>query len=126
MNEKYLWLIITKNQPLSNCEIDIDGCEYYFVNAFIPLNKSLGVDSIPNAISKVKNALLEDKLELAEVIQCVKFQPEEWVDQTEAGESLHELATKALELDDVVFSSFRSEEVQDLYHYKHTVQEAEE
>ena len=126
MNEKYLWLTITKSRPLPGCEIDMDGCEFYFVDTFVPLDKNLGADSIANAISKVKSTLLEDKLELAEAIQCVKFLPEEWVDQTEADESLHDLATRALESDDVVLGTFRSEEIQELYHYKHTVQEAEE
>lgn len=126
MNEKYLWLIITKSRPLPGCEIDMDGCEFYFVDAFVSLDESLGADSIPNAINKVKSTLLAEKLELAEVIQCVKFLPEEWIDQTETDESLHDLATKALESDDVVLGTFRSEEIQELYHYKHTVQEADE
>ncbi|WP_232426984.1 hypothetical protein WKI13_04315 [Teredinibacter turnerae] len=104
----------------------MDGCEFYFVDAFVTLDQSLGADSIPNAISKVKSTLLADKLELAEVIQCVKFLSEEWIDQTEADESLHDLATKALEGDDVVLGTFRSEEIQEFYHYKHTVQEADE
>ena len=123
MSEKNLWLTITKSRPLPGCEIDMDGCEFYFLDAFVPLDKSLGADSILNAISTVKSTLLEDKLELAEVILCVKFSPEEWIDQTESDEPLHELAAKALESDDVVFGSFRSEEIQDLYHYKHTIQE---
>lgn len=40
MNEKYLWLIITKSRPLPDCEIDMDGCEFYFVDAFVPLDIS--------------------------------------------------------------------------------------
>lgn len=126
MAQKDIWLTITKSRPLPGCEIDMDGCEFYFVDAFVPLDKNLGADSIPNAISKVKSALLEDKLELAEVIQCVKFLPEEWIDQTETDESLHDLATKALESNDVVLGTFRSEEIQEFYHYKHFVQEADE
>lgn len=126
MAQKDIWLTITKSRPLPGCEIDMDGCEFYFVDAFVTLDKNLGADSIPNAISKVKSALLEDKLELAEVIQCVKFLPEEWIDQTETDESLHDLATKALESNDVVLGTFRSEEIQEFYHYKHFVQEADE
>lgn len=126
MSENNIWLTVTKSRALPGCEIDMDGCEFYFVDAFVSLDKSVGADSMPNAICKVKSTLLEDKLELAEVIQCVKFLPEEWIDQTEADESLHDLAIKALESDDVVFGTFRSEEIQELYHYKHTVQESEE
>ena len=126
MSEKNLWLTITKSRPLQGCEIDMDGCEFYFVDAFVPLDKNLGADSIPNAISKVKSTLLMDKLELAGVIQCLKFLPEEWIDQTETDESLHDLATKALQSNDVVLGTFRSEEIQELYHYKHTVQEVDE
>ncbi len=126
MNEKYLWLIITKSRPLPGCEIDMDGCEFYWVDAFVPLDKNLGAESIPSAINKVKNTLLADKLELTEVMQCVKFLPEEWIDQTEAEKSLHDLATEALESDELVIGTFRSEEIQELYRYKHSVQEAEE
>lgn len=126
MSEKSLWLTITKSRPLPGCEIDMDGCEFYFVDAFVPLDERLGADSIPNAISKVKSTLLENKLELAEVIQCVKFLPEEWIDQTESDESLHNLATKARESEKLVIGTFRSEEIQELYHYKHTIQEVEE
>ena len=123
--KKSLWLAVTKSRPLPSCEIDIDGCEFYFVDAFVALNENFGADSIPLAIGKVKSALLEDKLELAEVIQCVKFLPEEWIDQTEADEPLHELAARALESDDVVFGVFRSEEIQEIYRYRHVVQESE-
>lgn len=126
MAQKDIWLTITKSRPLPGCEIDMDGCEFYFVDAFVTLDKNLGADSIPNAINKVKSTLLADKLELAEVIQCVKFLPEEWIDQTETDESLHDLATKALESNDVVLGTFRSEEIQEFYHYKHFVQEADE
>ena len=123
MKERNLWLTITKTRPLPGCEVDMDGCEFYLVDAFIPLDKNLGAESIPSAIRKVKSALLEDKLELAEVIQCVKFLPEEWIDQTDSDEPLHDLATSALENDDVVFGSFRSEEIQAVYCYKYKVQE---
>ncbi|WKT61215.1 hypothetical protein Q2E61_03215 [Microbulbifer thermotolerans] len=126
MKSEALWLVVTKSRPLPGCEIDMDGCEFYFADAFVSIDRNRGVDSIPSAIDKVKIALLEDRLELAEVIQCVKFLPEDWVDQTESDESLHDLAIRASEIDDVVFSSFRSEEIQALYHYKYIVQESEE
>lgn len=41
-------------------------------------------------------------------------------------ESLHELASQALKAGKIVFSGFRSEEIQELYCYQHSVQEVDE
>lgn len=126
MQEKNLWITITKSRPLPACEIDMDGCEFYFADAFVPFEASAGVESITQVINQVKAALLDDKLDLDEVILCAKFLPEEWLDQTEAEEPLQNLALKALEAGAVVFSGFRSEEIQEMVHYKHTVQELDD
>ena len=126
MTGQSLRLVFSKSKPLPGCEIDMDGCEYYFADAFVPLEPDVGANAIVSAINQVKDALLEKKLELAEVLLCAKFSPGEWVDKTESIESLHELANKALKTGKIVFSGFRSEEIQDLYRYKHTVQEIDE
>lgn len=121
-----IWFAITKSKPLPGCEINIDGCEYYFADAFVPLETEAGATALAWAISNVTEALSEKKLELAEVLLCAKFSAGEWVDKTESIETLHQLANKAAAERKIVFSGFRSEEIQALYHYKHTVQEIEE
>lgn len=126
MAEKDVWIALTKSRPLPGCEIDIDGCEFYFADTYLAID----VDQRPFAITilaeKVKEALLSRKLELAEVSFCAHFVPDEWVDQTESIETIHVLSNKALESNGVVFSGFRSEDIQELYHYNHTVKELNE
>lgn len=117
------WIITTQSRPLPGCEIDMDGCEFYFADVFLPVATGGGATALIEAITKVKEALLLDKLELAEVLLCAQFKPEEWVDQADSAESLHELANKASETNSLVFSSIRSEEIQQLYHYTHTLRE---
>lgn len=126
MQQTDVWITITKSKPLPGCEIDMDGCEYYFADAFVPLEPDAGATALVSVISRVTEALLEKKLELAEVLLCAKFSAEEWLDKTESIETLHQLANKAAAEGKIVFSGFRSEEIQALYHYKHTVQENDE
>jgi len=123
MNPYTTWIITTQSRPLPGCEIDMDGCEFYFADVFLPVATGGGATALIEAINKVKEALLLDKLELADVLLCAHFKPEEWVDQSDSAESLHELASKASETNSIVFSSFRSEEIQQLYHYTHTLRE---
>lgn len=126
MNGQSLCLVISKSRPLPGCEINMDGGEYYFADAFVPVGPNAGATAVVSAINRVAEALLEKKLELAEVLLCAKFSAEEWVDKTESIETLHQLANKAAAERKMIFSGFRSEEIQALYHYKHTVQEIDE
>lgn len=123
MNPYTALIITTQSRPLPGCEIDMDGCEFYFADVFLPVAANGGATALIEAITKVKEALLLDKLELADVLLCAQFKPEEWVDQTESVESLHTLANQATQTNSLVFSSFRSEEIQQLYHYTHTLRE---
>lgn len=126
MQKSNIWIAITKSRPLPGCEINMDGCEFYFADVFVPFKSSAGVIAIVPVINAVKDALREDKLELADVLLCAQFRPEEWVDQTGPIESLHELANEAIESEAIVFSGFRSEEIQELYHYTHIAHERDE
>lgn len=121
-----LYLVVSKSRPLPGCEINMDGGEYFFADAFVPIDSNSGVTAIAAAITRVSESLLEKKLELVEVLLCAKFSAEEWVDKTESIETLHQLANKAAAEGKIVFSGFRSEEIQALYHYKHTVHEIDE
>lgn len=126
MRQAVVWITITKSKPLPGCGIDMDGCDYYFADAFVPIKSDGGATAVVSAMSQVGEALLEVRLELAEVLLCAKFSPDEWVDKTQSIESLHELASQALKAGKIVFSGFRSEEIQELYCYQHSVQEVDE
>ncbi len=126
MTTKQTWITVTKSRPLEGCDIDIDGCDFYFADAYIALSEEeCGSKAILTILDNVEKALQSDRLELVEVKMCARFFPEEWVDQTDSIDTMHSLANRALEAEDVVFSSFRSEEIQGLYQYHHTVNEIE-
>ncbi len=118
-----VWLIITQSRPLPDCEIAMDGCEFYFADAFFPVAPNGRVDALLEAIGIVNDALMKDKLELTQVLFCGQFKPEEWEDTSGAGESLHDLADRSVANNCLVFSSFRAEEIQKLYHYTHKVRD---
>lgn len=126
MTTKQTWIVVTKSRPLEGCDIDIDGCEFYFVDAYISLPEEIcSSKAITTILDKVEKTLNADRLELTEVKICARFFPDEWVDQTDSIDTMHSLANKSLETEEVVFSGFRSEEIQELYQYHHTVNEIE-
>jgi len=124
--EKDVWIALTKSRPLPGCEIDMDGCEFYFADSYLAMVEEQRPVAIAVLAETVKEALLTRKLELAEISFCARFVPEEWVDQTDSIETMHALSNKALESNGVIFSGFRSEDIQELYHYHHTVKELNE
>src|SRR5690606_40315404 len=124
--EKDVWIALTKSRPLPGCEIDMDGCEFYFADSYLAMDEEQRPVAIAVLAEKVKEALLSRKLELEEISLCARFVPEEWVDQTDSIETMHGLSNKALESNGVIFSGFRSEDIQELYHYHHTVKELNE
>lgn len=126
MPEKDVWIALTKSRPLPGCEIDMDGCEFYFADSFLAMEEEQRPVAIAILAEKVKEALLTRKLELEEISLCARFVNEEWVDQTDSIETMHALSNKALESNSVIFSGFRSEDIQELYHYHHTVKELNE
>ncbi|MBU6950185.1 hypothetical protein [Hahella sp. HN01] len=126
MTEKQTWIVVIKSRPLEGCEIDFDGCEFYFTDAYVSLPRKIGgAKALISILKKVQEKLEGDRLELSEVKMCVQFLPEEWVDQTDGVYPMHELATSSLDTEDVVLSGYRSQEIQDLLLYRHNVRELE-
>ena len=119
--KKNVWIAITKSRPLPGCDIDMDGCEFYFADVFVPFDVDTGATALISVIDQVRSALTEAKFELADIILCAKFSSDEWVDQTDSLESMHELANKALGSTRVVLSGFRSEEIQGDYQYRYSI-----
>lgn len=123
MPTPYPWIITTQSRPLPGCEIAMDGCEFYFADAFFPVAPNGRVDALVEAIGIVNDALKKDKLELTQVLFCAQFKPEEWVDKSGSVESLQALAARSVANNCLVFSSFRSEEIQKLYCYTYNVRD---
>ncbi len=120
---KDIWLVILKSKPLEGCDINHDGCEFYYVDGYVPIDSNQSVKALELVSDLIKKSLLEKRLELVEIFLCCKFNRKSWVDNTTAPESMHYLASKSLELKSVQFGGFRSEEFQELYVYQHKVDE---
>ncbi|MCO1333112.1 hypothetical protein MO867_02045 [Microbulbifer sp. OS29] len=126
MTTKQTWIVVTKSRPLEGCDIDIDGCEFYFADAYVSLPGEIGgAKALSSVLEKVQKKLEDDRFELAEVKMCMQFLPEEWVDQTDGVYPMHELASSSLDTDDVILGGYRSEEIQELFLYHHNVKELE-
>lgn len=127
MSKKQTWIVVTKSRPLDGCDIDIDGCDFYFADAYVSLPSEIaGIKAPISALEKVQKKLESDHLELVGVMICAQFLPEEWLDQTDGVYTMHELASSALDTEDVVIGGYRSEEIQELFLYHHNIREIEQ
>jgi hypothetical protein len=124
MANKEVWIVFTKNSPLEGCSIDIDGCDYYFAEAYVPVDVApiLSLDSI---INKVKDELAQERLVLTDVSKCIRYKEDEWSADTAPNAEVRKMAKKSLASGTVEFSGFRPEEIQELYQYTYNVRELE-
>lgn len=122
MANKEVWIVFTKNLPLEGCSIDVDGCDYYFAEAYVPVDTAptLSLDLI---INNVRNELTKERLLLVDVSKCIHYKKQEWSSETAPNTELHKSAKKSLVSELIEFSGFRSEEVQKLYQYSYSVRE---
>lgn len=119
---KQVWIIFTKSEALDGCSIDFDGCNYYFAEAYVPIEEGeLGNTSIASILDQVKEALLEDKLVLMDVLKCLRYKKDEWCADSEMEKEVHKLAAEAFSSGTITFSGFRSEEIQDLCRHQHKI-----
>jgi len=63
-----VWICIAKIKPMDGCDINMDGCEFYYVDALVPVSNSTERLSMDTAIEKLRAALFEHKFELSEVL----------------------------------------------------------
>lgn len=122
MTTKDVWIVFTKSSPLEGCSIDIDGCDYYFAEAYVPVDAGpiLSLDSIVN---KVRDQLAKERLVLADISKCIRYQEKEWSSNSAPNAELHKGAKKSLVSGTIEFSGFRPEEIQELYQYSYEVGE---
>ncbi|PUA30459.1 MAG: hypothetical protein B0W54_08180 [Cellvibrio sp. 79] len=124
MANKEVWIVFTKNSPLEGCSIDIDGCDYYFAEAYVPIDVApiLSLDSI---INKVKDELAQARLALTDISKCIRYKEDEWSADTAPNAEVRKMAKKSLASGAIEFSGFRPEEIQELYQYTYNVRELE-
>lgn len=119
---KQVWIVFTKSKALDGCSIDMDRCDFYFSEIYVPAdNEEIGAASLETILTRVKQSLLEDKLVLIDVSKCLRYRADEWPSETALDIAVHNLAERALTTGSIQFSSFRSEEIEALCRYKHKI-----
>lgn len=121
---KQVWIVFTKSEALEGCSIDIDGCDYYCAEAYVPVDGSeVHTASLESIINRVKQELLDKRLTLVDISKCLRYNDSEWGSDSDMEKAAHLLAAKALSSDAIKFSSFRPEEIEDLCRYQHRMYE---
>ena len=117
MTNKEVWIVFTKNSPLEGCSIDIDGCDFYFAEIYVPIEISSGTTSFETIVNQAKNALAAERLVLVDVPKCVRYYEQEWTLDTAMNKEVHALAAQALASGEIQFGGFRPEEIEELCQY---------
>lgn len=121
---KQVWIVFTKSEPLDGCDIDIDGCDYYCAEAYVPIETSqIHTVSLESIVNRVKQALLDKRLTLVDISKCLRYNESEWDIDSEMEKEAHVLASKALSSESIMFSGFKSEEIEELCRYRHKMYE---
>ena len=119
-----VWIVFIKSEALDGCSIDIDGCNFYFAEAYVPVDgEEFSSTSFESILNRVKQSLLDDKLVLADISKCLRYSEDEWGSDSDMEKSVHLLAASARSSGTIKFSSFRSEEIEELCRYRHKVYE---
>ncbi|MBU6953772.1 hypothetical protein [Hahella sp. HN01] len=117
-----VWIAFTKSRPLSGCSIDVDGCEFYFAEVYVPMVSAGESPSNFEAIlSKVKSELLENRLELADISALIRYEEDQWEIHSNSENDVNTFATLARLSESIVFSGFRSEEIEELTSYRYSI-----
>lgn len=119
MANKEVWIVFTKSSPLEGCSIDIDGCDYYFAEACVPVDTA-PTHSLDSIINKVRDELAKERLVLVDISKCIRYQEQEWSSNTAPNAELRKGAKKSLASGSIEFSGFRPEEIQQLYQYSYS------
>jgi hypothetical protein len=124
MTDKEVWIVSTKSSPLEGCDIDIDGCDFYFAEAFVPVASEINrLKRFEFVIASVEEALLEARLTLVDASKCLRYVEPEWGLDSEMEKETHAAASNALASNSITFSPFRSEEIEELCRYRHAAYE---
>ena len=98
------------------------GCDFYFSEVYVPFGGQVNqVTSFENIVGKAKNALLERSLELTDVSMIIRYKKNEWEIKADSLNNVNELSERVLQSGELVISGFRSEEIEELHSYGHSV-----
>lgn len=79
--------------------------------------------TLESIVNRVNQALLDKRLILVDIPKCIRYNESERESDSDMEKSAHLLAAKALSTGAIKFSSFRSEEIEDLCRYRHKMYE---
>lgn len=123
MDNSDVWVVFTKSRAMQGCSIDIGGGEFYYAEAIVPLD---GGSMDLEAISKrVQSALAEIKLDLVSVSKLILYLESEWLTDADYLSNLKSLVAQVRLSDIVSFNGFRSEEIETLQTYRHSIMESD-
>ena len=87
---------------MEDCMVTLDDTEYLFGETFVP------ADTMQLAINQVEGFLLAKKLELLEITKCLKYDPQDWQDDSEKSNEINKFAGKAQGEPEPKYSIFTS------------------
>lgn len=104
MSTKPLWVASIKAKVLENCELDNDGSEFQYVEAF------LANDDSDALLNQAKTILSQMGLEFTELLKLSEYNPEDWNmnDDPFMIELLQEAAEQAKNSTELTFGPFTS------------------
>ncbi|AMX01500.1 hypothetical protein [Microbulbifer thermotolerans] len=122
MKTKNIWIAFIKSRPLPNCDFDFDGGDFFFCEAYVPIYQSERPQHIFEEIIRKSKEKLQDKnLEIVDISMITRFDQSQWEVEGNSGNNPHELAKLAKESNNIVFSGFRSEEIEEETKYIHRI-----
>jgi len=113
MSNSGIWIVFTKSKALDGCSINIDGSDG---------NKN-SIEVISYIFAEVKQALFEKKLVLSEISKCMHYTPDEWSGGSEMDIEIRRVAQIAVEINEITFNVFRTQDVQENFIYTFQVKE---
>lgn len=117
-------IVFTRSRPLAGCDIDVDGCEFYYSEVYVPVSSDeASVNAILSATEQAKSQLLEAKFDLADISAVIQFNETHWKTDTEMNLDLISNANQAMKSGEVVIGQFRSEEIEEDCEYTFSVNE---
>lgn len=122
MGKRDIWIAFAKTRPLPGCDLNFDGCEFYFCEAYVPVDGASSPENVfKEIIGKTRNGLLDIRFELVDISKIIRFDAPQWEVISDNGNDVHEFAQSAEACEYITFSGFRSEEIEEETQYKHTI-----
>jgi len=102
MSEKSIWIVYSLSRVMEDCLVALDGKKYLMGETFVPAN------TMQEAISQIEGFLLAKKLELVDIPKCLRYDPQDWQDDSIKAQQVNEFGVRALNEVGPKFSIFAS------------------